>query len=146
MPTIPKIRPLAASEKATGYPNSRKKTSAANMIGAMFAMNSAVMIASLDVEPCPSMRLGPGLDVLDQALGFLDDDFMSGMGLGVGYEAAHDGEPLDQLGDALNEQKEEAEEHQRLCRPLRQAAGVHRLLVDFEGAQEERQAGDDHQQ
>src|SRR5262249_35464432 len=142
----PKIRPLAASENATGYPNSRTKTSATNMIGAMFAMNSAVTSGSSDAKPRSSMRLGLDLDVLDQALGFLHDDFMRGVGLGVGDQAAHGGEPLDELGEALNEQQEEADEHQRLRRPLRQAAGIHRLLVDLVGADEERQAGDDQEQ
>src|SRR5262245_48629631 len=146
MPTTPKIRPLAASENATGYPSSRTKTSATNMIGAMLAMNSAVILDSPDAKPQPSARLGLDLDVLDQALGFLHDDFMRGVDLGVGDQAAHDGEPLDELGEPLNEQQEEADEHQRLRRPLRQAAGIHRLLVDLVGADEERQAGDDQEQ
>ena len=45
MPIKPKTMPLAASAKATGKPSSRKKTSAANMIGAMLAIRNAVMSA-----------------------------------------------------------------------------------------------------
>ena len=59
--------------------------------------------------------------------------------------AAHHGDPLDDLRDALQEQQEEAEWDQRLGRPLRQAAGVAGLLVLQVGGDEERHAVDDHQ-
>ena len=59
-------------------------------------------------------------------------------------QAAHHRDALDQLGDALNEQEREADHDQRFGRPLRQAAGIAGLLVDLERAQEERYAGDDH--
>jgi hypothetical protein len=43
MPTMPKNRPLAASENATGKPERRKITSAPNMMGARFATRNASM-------------------------------------------------------------------------------------------------------
>ena len=55
MPSQPKMMPLAASEKATGKPSSRKKTSDAKMIGAMLAMRNSVISAlpCLPCRPCP---------------------------------------------------------------------------------------------
>ena len=43
--------------------------------------------------------------------------------------AAHDGDALDELGNALHEEDREGERDQKLHRPLRQAAEVRRLLV-----------------
>ncbi len=43
MPMKPKMMPLAASEKATGKPSSRKTISDAKMIGAMLAIRNAVI-------------------------------------------------------------------------------------------------------
>ena len=52
--------------------------------------------------------------------------------------SAHDRDLLDDLGDALEGEHHEADHDQPLGRPLRQAAGRERLLVDRIGAQEER--------
>ena len=82
-PMMKKMRPHAASEKATGYPSSRNTTSDANMIGAMFcAMNSAISDAPADridewavacSAGCRRLRAGALLRLflgrLDHALG-----------------------------------------------------------------------------
>jgi hypothetical protein len=62
----------------------------------------------------------------------------------IGNEPAHDRDALDQFGDALNQQEREPDDDQRFGGPLRQAAGIAGLLVDFNRAHEERAAGDDH--
>src|SRR5512133_1605175 len=77
-------------------------------------------------------------DMLD--LGF--QRMLSGMR--IGDQAAHHRDALDELGQPLQEQQEEADEDQRFRRPLRQPAGAERLLVDLIRADEERQAGEDH--
>ena len=50
---------------------------------------------------------------------------------GSGISPAHHRDALDQFGYALNKQECEADDDQRLGGPLRQAAGVARLLVDL---------------
>ena len=62
----------------------------------------------------------------------------------IGNEAAHHRDALDELGNALEEQQHEADEDQRLRRPLRQAAGIHRLLVELKRSEEKRHRCDDH--
>jgi hypothetical protein len=49
----------------------------------------------------------------------------------VGNDSAHDGDPLDDLRDALQRQQGEADRDQRFGRPLRQPAGAERLLVEM---------------
>jgi hypothetical protein len=56
-------------------------------------------------------------------------------------QPAGDGNALDQLGDCLRQQEREPKRDQRFGRPLRQAARVRGLLVDDEGAGEERNTG-----
>src|SRR6185437_14022803 len=51
---------------------------------------------------------------------------------------------LDQFRKTLNEQHPETDHDQRLRRPLRQPAGISRLLIDLERPVEEGNAGDQH--
>ena len=62
----------------------------------------------------------------------------------VGDEVAHHRDAFDEFGEPLNEEHRERDHDQRLGRPLRQAAGISRLLVDLDRAQEERNAGHGH--
>ena len=59
-------------------------------------------------------------------------------------EVAHDRDTLDHFGDALDKQQREADHDQALSRPLRQPAGISRLLVDLHRSKEEGDAGEDH--
>ena len=59
-------------------------------------------------------------------------------------QAAHHGDSLDQLGNALHQQEGESDDDQRLRWPLRQPARIARLLIDLDRAHEERPARYDH--
>src|SRR6266511_2926880 len=66
-------------------------------------------------------------------------------GIWIGNEASHHCNALDELGNALPEQKHEADEDERFRRPLRQAARLHRLFIDLKRSDEKRNRCDDHE-
>src|SRR5216684_6495164 len=138
IPTSAKIKPFAAREKAAGYPRRRKTTSDANMIGAMYWIKSSTMGLS------PHAVSGFGFQHGQHALGFRFGCRVRRSGMRIGDHAAHDRNPFDQFGKSLREQEGETDEDQRFCRPLRQPAGVSRLLINPVGSKKERQRGDEY--
>src|SRR5579864_1622212 len=108
------------------------------MIGAMFWMRKASIRCSGD-RYWRSVFFDRFDNVLD--LGF---EGVHLAGVRIRNEAAHDRDTLDQLRYALDKQHRETNHDQGLGRPLRQAAGVSRLLVDYKRTVEERDAGGDH--
>jgi len=62
----------------------------------------------------------------------------------IGYQAADDGDALDQLGNRLGKQQCESERDERFGGPLGQAAGVGRLLIDGKRPVEEGDTGYNH--
>src|SRR6476620_6728948 len=82
--------------------------------------------------------------LLDRFDNMLDLSF-EGVNLGcvrIRNEVAHHRDTLDQFRYALNKQKREADQHKGLGRPLRQAAGISRLLVDRDRTIKEWNTGD----
>src|SRR3954447_15806908 len=138
MPSTANSSPTAPSENAAGYPSNRKTTSAANMMGAIFAIRNEAIEFPREREPRSAFfyRLDEVLD-----LGFQAMDLCC---VWIRDQPAHHRDALDQLGDALNQQECEADHDQRFSGPLRQAAGVAGLFVDLKRADKERNAGDDH--
>src|SRR6266536_3826947 len=65
-------------------------------------------------------------------------------GIWIGNEASHHCNTLDEFGNALPEQKHEADEDERFGRPLRHAARIHRLFVELKRSDEKRNRCDDH--
>ena len=59
-------------------------------------------------------------------------------------EVAHDRDTFDQFGHSLDKQKSECNHNQTFSRPLREPAGISRLLVDLHRSKEEGDAGEDH--
>src|SRR3712207_2620611 len=110
----PKNRPTAASEKATGKPISRNSTSPPNISGGM--------TSTFSMAPPPASLFGPV--VLDHHLG-------------RHLVAVQQGDPLDQLRQALEGEQSEADRHQDLHRPAQEAAGVGRAFVADEAVHEE---------
>src|SRR5581483_1791742 len=137
IPIRPKRSPTAPSEKAAGYPSSRNITSEKNMIGAMFWMMKSVIRSS------GRWRRSALFDGVDEMIDF-GFKRMRICRVRIGNEPAHHGDALDQFGDALQEQQAEADHDKRLGRPLRQTAGISRLFVQRQGAQEKGRGGPKH--
>src|SRR5215467_3818928 len=96
------------------------------------------------VAPVRYSSVGFGFSHGENTLGLDLGTGVHGAAVGVGYEAAHHRDALDELGNALQEKQNESDQDQRLCRPLRKSTGIHGLLVEIIGSEEERHRGDDH--
>src|SRR5690349_7393714 len=107
------------------------------MIGAMLFTKNSVMTGS------PGARRSMFLDRLDDLLDLFFERRAMAL-VRIRNEAAHHGGALHQLGNALEEEQREADRHQRLGGPLRQAAGAEGLLADPPRSEEERNAEPDH--
>ena len=66
--------------------------------------------------------------------------------VGIGNQPAHDGDALDQLGDALQEQEEEAERTSNLAGQCGRPPALDDCSLMRVGAREERPAVNDHHQ
>src|SRR3569833_732301 len=120
IPTRPKNKPLAARAKATGKPDSRKITSAPNMIGAMFEIRNCVIFF-----PGRSVQFVGGFERFDFFL-WWRRLFFECAGVHFSHQVA---DALDQFGQSLQAQQEKAGRQQYLGRPLDQAAGIGRHFL-----------------
>ena len=101
-----------------------------NMIGAMFCAMNSIMGGDLSASAlASSLGLFMGRDE----------------GRRVVHVAGHDGDLLDDLGDALQRQQDEADEQQRFGRPQDQPAGIGRHLADAVGQRDIGHEVEDHQ-
>src|SRR3569833_2167925 len=107
------------------------------MIGARLAMMNAVIL--VPYERRRSMLFDRFEDMFD--LGHDRTDLRC---VRIRDYAAQDRDALDQFGDALYEEHGKSDHDQRFGRPLRQSAGITRLLVETVRAEEERYSGHDH--
>jgi hypothetical protein len=105
-------------------------------------MNCIIVVVSVRLRPAlASVRPGGG------SLGqFLSAVFATSFCVGSGMQPAQEGDALDQLRQALQQQQREAEGHHQVHRPADQAAGVGGHLAGAEALQEEGDAEvQDHQ-
>src|SRR6266481_4096891 len=96
-----------------------------------------IMKSSLLHSPATASRRSVFFDRFDEVF-HLGLESMHLRCVRIRDETAQYGDALDQFGYALNQQKRESDDDQRLGRPLRQPARIARLLVDLERAHEER--------
>src|SRR6185437_14471317 len=108
----PNSKPTAPSENAAGYPSNKNKTSARNIIGAMFWMKKASI-----QDPRPTIFLAL-FDCLDDVFDFRFERMNLRL-MWIWNETSHDGDALDQFRNGLDQQQAKADHDQRFCRPLR---------------------------
>src|SRR5215207_1757536 len=112
MPSMPKKRPTAASENATGKPISKNRIMPPNIRGGMTPCENISASVPGSLQRLFVVRVEPHL-------------------------ALEGGDALDQLGDALQPEQREAERQRQLDGPENQPASVVGDLADLEGAHEE---------
>src|SRR3990167_8118972 len=115
-PTNPKNSPQAPRLKATGKPISRKMISPMNMMGAIFCV-----INSMNASRSGGFVFGFG-EAYQVFRQLFFGSFFSLLERRVLNQALQEGDALDQLGPALQQQQEKAQRNHGVHRPADQAA------------------------